>query len=425
MISGVCLGGTLGSDVVGMLTSMGLLGLIFILVVAYGLSADRKHVRFSIVAWGVGLQILLAVLVLKTPFGAVFRAIGEVVNRAMSFGEQGSVFVFGDLAKSDGPVGTVFAFQILPLIIFISTLFAVLYHIGIMQWVVKGIAIVMQRVMGASGAESLNVAANIFMGQSEAPLTIRPYLDRLTTSELMTVMTGGMATISGALLIAYVRIGAVPVEHLLTAVVMTAPACIMLAKVMVPETEEPETLGLIPESAEQGNVNLIDAAARGTNEGLYLALNVGAMLIAFIALIAFANGLLGWIGGLPGMGWIPGSLQEILGAVFAPIAWLLGVPWNDAATVGNLLGTRMVLNEFVAYAQLGPIKESLDPKSFLVASYALCGFANFGSIGIQVGGVGSLIPDRRSELAKLALYAMLAATLANFMTACIAGLISG
>ena len=206
---------------------------------------------------------------------------------------------------------------------------------------------------------------------------------------------------------------------------MTAPACIMLAKVMVPETEEPETLGLIPESAEQGNVNLIDAAARGTNEGLYLALNVGAMLIAFIALIAFANGLLGWIGGLPGMGWIPGSLQEILGAVFAPIAWLLGVPWNDAATVGNLLGTRMVLNEFVAYAQLGPIKESLDPKSFLVASYALCGFANFGSIGIQVGGVGSLIPDRRSELAKLALYAMLAATLANFMTACIAGLISG
>ena len=424
MISGVCLGETLGSDAIGMLTSMGLLGLIFILVVAYGISTDRKHVRFSIVAWGVGLQILLAVLVLKTPFGAVFRAIGEVVNRAMSFGEQGSVFVFGDLAKSDGPVGTVFAFQILPLIIFISTLFAVLYHIGIMQWVVKGIAIVMQRVMGASGAESLNVAANIFMGQSEAPLTIRPYLDRLTTSELMTVMTGGMATISGALLIAYVRIGAVPVEHLLTAVVMTAPACIMLAKVMVPETEEPETLGLIPESAEQGNVNLIDAAARGTNEGLYLALNVGAMLIAFIALIAFANGLLGWIGGLPGMGWVPGSLQEILGAVFAPVAWLLGVPWNDAATVGNLLGTRMVLNEFVAYAQLGSIKESLDPKSFLVASYALCGFANFGSIGIQVGGVGSLIPDRRSELAKLALYAMLAATLANFMTACIAGLIS-
>ena len=283
----------------------------------------------------------------------------------------------------------------------------------------------MQRVMGASGAESLNVAANIFMGQSEAPLTIRPYLNRLTTSELMTVMTGGMATISGALLIAYVRIGGVPVEHLLTAVVMTAPACIMLAKVMVPETGEPETLGRIPDSAEQGNVNVIDAAARGTSEGLYLALNVGAMLIAFIALIAFANGLLGWIGGLPNMGWAPDSLQEILGAAFAPIAWLLGVPWSDAATIGNLLGTRMVLNEFVAYAQLGPIKETLDPKSFLVASYALCGFANFGSIGIQVGGIGSLIPDRRSELAKLGLRAMLAGTLANFMTACIAGLITG
>ena len=404
---------------------MGLLGLIFILAVAYGLSVNRKRVRFSIVAWGLGLQILLAFLVLKTPFGALFRAIGAVVNRAMAYGEEGSIFVFGDLAKSDGPAGMVFAFQILPLIIFVSALFAVLYHIGIMQWVVKGIAVVMQRVMGASGAESLNVAANIFMGQSEAPLTIRPYLDRLTTSELMTVMTGGMATISGALLIAYVRIGDVPVEHLLTAVVMTAPACVMLAKVMVPETEEPETLGSIPASAEQTSVNVIDAAARGTSEGLYLALNVGAMLIAFIALIAFANGLLGWIGELPGMGWAPGSLQQIFGVVFAPVAWLLGVPWIDAPTIGNLLGTRMVLNEFVAYAQLGPIKESLDPKSFLVASYALCGFANLGSIGIQVGGVGSLIPERRSELAKLGFRAMLAGTLANFMTACIAGLISG
>ncbi len=419
------LGETLGADAAGLPTSMGLLGLIFILVAAYGLSANRKRVRFSIIAWGLGLQILLAVLVLKTPFGAVFGAIGEVVNSVMAFGEQGSVFVFGDLAKGDGPVGTVFAFQILPLIIFVSALFAVLYHIGLMQWAVKGIAVVMQRVMGASGAESLNVAANIFMGQSEAPLTIRPYLDRLTTSELMTVMTGGMATISGALLIAYVRIGGVPVEHLLTAVVMTAPACIMLAKVMVPETEEPQTLGRIPKSAEQGDVNLIDAAARGTSEGLYLALNVGAMLIAFIALIALANGLLGWIGGLPGMDWAPASLQVILGAIFAPIAWLLGVPWSDAATIGNLLGTRMVLNEFVAYAQLGPMKESLNPKSFLVASYALCGFANFGSIGIQVGGIGSLIPDRRSELAQLGLRAMLAATLANFMTACIAGLIAG
>ena len=206
---------------------------------------------------------------------------------------------------------------------------------------------------------------------------------------------------------------------------MTAPACVMLAKVMIPETEEPETLRSIPASAEQTSVNVIDAAARGTSEGLYLALNVGAMLIAFIALIAFANGLLGWIGGLPGMGWAPGSLQQIFGAVFAPVAWLLGVPWIDAPTIGNLLGTRMVLNEFVAYAQLGPIKESLDPKSFLVASYALCGFANLGSIGIQVGGVGSLIPERRSELAKLGFRAMLAGTLANFMTACIAGLISG
>ncbi len=404
---------------------MGVVGLIFLLGAAYALSLDRKAIRPRLIAWGLGLQLLLAVLLLKTPFAAVFRAIGGVVNRTMTYAEQGSVFVFGELAKSDGPAGTVFAFQILPLILFISALFAVLYHLHIMQFVVKGIAVVMQRVMGASGAESLNVAANMFMGQSEAPLTIRPYLSRLTRSELMTVMTGGMATISGALLIAYVRIGGVPAEHLLTAVVITAPACILLAKMIVPETETPETLGRVPDSDEQDDVNVIDAAARGTSEGLYLALNVGAMLIAFIGLIAVSNALLSWVAELPGLSFMPSSLESLLGAVFAPAAWLLGVPWKDAATIGNLLGTRMVLNEFVAYAQLGPIRDALDPKSALIASYALCGFANFGSIGIQVGGIGSLIPERRHELAKLGLRAMLAGTMANFMTACIAGLIAG
>ena len=404
---------------------MGVVGLIFLLAAAYALSLNRKAIRLRLIAWGLGLQLLLAFLVLRTPVAKVFRAVGEVVNRTMIYAEQGSVFVFGDLAKSDGPAGMVFAFQILPLILFVSALFAVLYHLRIMQFVVKGIALVMQRLMGASGAESLNVAANIFMGQSEAPLTIRPYLNRLTQSELMTVMTGGMATISGALLIAYVRIGGVPAEHLLTAVVMTAPACILLAKMIVPETQTPETLGSVPDSDQQDDVNVIDAAARGTTEGLYLALNVGAMLIAFIGLIALSNGLLSWVAELPGLGFMPTSLESFLGTIFAPVAWLLGVPWKDASAIGNLLGTRMVLNEFVAYAQLGPIRDALDPKSALIASYALCGFANFGSIGIQVGGIGSLIPERRHELAKLGLRAMLAGTMANFMTACIAGLIAG
>jgi CNT family concentrative nucleoside transporter len=262
------------------------------------------------------------------------------------------------------------------------------------------------------------------MGQAEAPLTIRPYLSRLTNSELMTIMTGGMATISGALLVAYVNIGGVPAGSLLTAVVMTAPAAIMLAKIIVPETEHPVTYGRVPDDLENPDVNLIDAAARGASEGLYLALNVGAVLIAFIALIALTNGLLGFARGFAVLAWLPEGLQGIFGLVFAPAAWLLGVPWKDASVVGNLLGTRMVLNEFVAYAQLGEIKASLDPKSFLIAGYALCGFANFGSIGIQVGGIGSLVPERRQNLARLGLRAMIAATFANFMTACIAGLLA-
>ncbi len=403
---------------------MGLVGLVIILAVSYALSLDRRAISWRVLAWGLGLQITLALLVLRTPFGRVFQIIGSGVNSMMHSAEEGSVFVFGDLARPGGALGVVFAFQILPLIIFVSSLFAVLYYLGIMQWLVRGIAIVMQRAMGVSGAESLNTAANIFMGQAEAPLTIRPYLSRLTNSELMTIMTGGMATISGALLVAYVTIGGVPAGHLLTAVVMTAPAAIMLAKIMVPETERPETLGRVPGDAASGDVNLIDAATRGASEGLYLALNVGAVLIAFIALIALTNGLLGFARQYPMLAWLPEGLQGIFGFFFAPVAWLLGVPWKDAAIVGNLLGTRMVLNEFVSYAQLGQIKTSLDAKSFLVAGYALCGFANFASIGIQVGGIGSLVPERRPDLARLGLRAMLAATLANFMTACIAGFLA-
>ena len=404
---------------------MGLFGIVLLLGLAYGLSRDRGAIRLSTVLWGLGLQLTLAILVLKTPFGKIFQVIGGVVNRMMLLAEQGTQFVFGDLGSSQGPMGTVLAFQILPLIVFVSSLFAVLYYLGAMQQFVRGIALVMQRVMGASGAESLNVAANIFMGQSEAPLTIRPYLDKLTRSELMTVMTGGMATISGALLVAYVQIGGVPVEHMLTAVIVTAPGAILMAKMLEPETETPETFGRVPRESNAADVNVIDAAARGASEGLYLSLNVGAVLIAFVALIAVMNGLLGWIHELPHMGWMPQALQDVFALIFAPVAWVLGVPWSDAGTIGDLLGTRMVLNEFVAYAELGKIRQTLQPKSFLIAGYALCGFANFGSIGIQVGGISSLIPGRRHDLAKLGFRAMLAGTMANFITASLAGLLAG
>jgi CNT family concentrative nucleoside transporter len=408
------------------------------------MSNNRRAINWRLVLTGLGLQAMFGIIVLKTGVGqAVFRGIGNAITGLLGFQEQGARFVFGNLVQSNVPVGlpgaggqldtsagmlantgAFFAFNVLPTIIFFSSLMAVLYYLGVMQWIVHGLAVVMQRGMGASGAESLNMAANIFMGQSEAPLTIRPYLSRLTNSELMTVMTGGMATISGALLVAYSRIGGIAAEHLLTAVVMTAPAAIMLSKIMEPETEQPETMGGVPKGAGSSDVNLIDAAARGASEGLYLALNVGAVLIAFIALIALSNSILGWIHQWPALSWLPESLQAIFGIVFAPVAWLLGVAWHDATTIGNLLGTRMVINEFVAYAELGTIKDSLDPKSFLIAGDALCGFANFGSIGIQVCGDGALIPERRHDLARLGLRAMLAGTMANFMTACWAGLLA-
>jgi CNT family concentrative nucleoside transporter len=402
---------------------MGLLGVIFVLAAAYGLSVNRKAIRWPVLAWGLGLQLALAILILRTPFEVVFQKIGDAVNRVMEHGQQGAIFVFGDLAKSDGPLGVSLAFQILPLIIFVSSLFAVLYYLGLMQWVVRAIAVVMQRAIGTSGAESLNIAANVFMGQNEAPLTIRPYLARLTESELMAVMTGGMATISGALLVAYVRIAGIAIEHLLTASIMVAPACLMLAKIIIPETGQPETYGRVPSDANQGDVNLVAAIARGALEGLQLALAVGAVLVVFFGLMTLLNGLLSAVRDATGMSWLPKGLEDVLEVVFAPISWLLGVPWKDAPAVGNLLGTRMVLNEFVSYVRLGEIRQNLEPRSFIIAGYALCGFANFGSIGVQVAGLGSLIPERRNDMARLGLRAMLAATLANFLTAAIAGLL--
>ena len=405
-----------------------LIGLALIAAIAVLWSTNRRAIRLRTVAWGFGLQVLFAIIVLKTNAGqATFQVLGERIRQLLDFSTVGAAFVFGPLGDRAvwgdimtrvlGPAGgqysVIFAFQILPTIIFIAALFAILYYFGIMQLVVRAFAVVMNRVMGASGAESLNVAASIFMGQTEAPLTIRPYLPRMTESELMTVMTAGMAHISGGIMAAYIAFGIEP-SHLLTAVIMTAPGTLMLAKMFVPETAVPETMGSVKLEIERTDVNVIDAAGRGTAEGLQLAINVGAMLISFVALIAMTNALLGVVGL---------SLQQIFGWVFAPIAWSLGVPWRDAATIGNLLGTRMVLNEFIAFSQLGPLKDSLDPRSFTIATFALCGFANFSSIGIQIGGIGALVPARRHDLARLGLRAMVAGTLANFVSACIAALL--
>jgi CNT family concentrative nucleoside transporter len=288
----------------------------------------------------------------------------------------------------------------------------------------------MNKIMGASGAESLNVAASIFMGQTEAPLTIRPFLPRMTRSELMTVMTAGMAHVSGSIMAAYIAFG-IEARHLLTAVIMTAPGTIMMSKILEPETEVPETLGGVKVDIPRTDVNVLDAAARGTGEGLHLMLNVIAMLISFIALIALVNGLFGWIHGLEftflglhiDFSWFPSSLETVLGWIFRPIAWVMGVPWHDSGTIGALLGERMVINEFIAYAHLGPLKASLDPVSFTIATYALCGFANLSSVGIQIGGIGALAPERKHDLARLGFRAMIAGTLANFLSATLAGIL--
>jgi len=390
----------------------GILGIVAILAVCILFSKHRRAVRPSLILWGVALQLTFAFIVLRTPASWAFQAASDKVNALIRYSQAGSKFVFGDQLGGSQPV--VFAFQVLPIIIFISSLFAILYYFGVMQVFVRAMAVVMQRVMGASGAESTNVAASIFMGQTEAPLTIRPFLAGLTESELFTVMTSGMAHVSGAVMAAYVLMAHVEIRHLLTAVIMTAPATIMLAKILMPEVDKPATAGGVKITVEKPGINVIDAAARGAGDGLHLALNIAAMLIAFIALIAMCNGILSYF---------HITLQEIFGYVFSPVAWLLGVKYNDCASIGNLLGTRLVLNEFIAFQQLGPMKDHLDPRSFTIATYALCGFANFSSIAIQIGGIGALAPTRKSDLARLGLKAVAAGTMANFMSACIAGML--
>jgi CNT family concentrative nucleoside transporter len=405
----------------------GVLGMLVILAGAYLFSTSRKSIQLKTVLWGLGLQLTLGYFVLRSAFGSkVFSFLGAGANRLLSFSYAGSAFVFGDLGlpKELSRLGFSFAFQVLPTIIFIAAFFAVLYHIGVMQLIIRAAAWLMARVMGASGAESLNVAASIFMGQTEAPLTIRPFLPKLTKSELMCVMTSGMAHISGGMMAGYIQVGGADPKNLLTAVIMTAPGTLLMAKMLVPETEQSLTAGRVEMPAMEKESNILGAIARGTGDGLSLALNVGAMLITFIALLALLNAMMGGIHNWPHMAWFPDSMQTLFGWVFSPVAWLIGIPWHDAAKIGNLLGTRMVINEFVAFGQLGPMKDSLDPRSFTIATFALCGFANFSSIGIQIGGIGALAPEQRGQLAKFGIRAMLAGTMANLMSACIVGILT-
>ena len=399
----------------------GLLGIAAIVGVGYLLSRDKRAIKWRVVGIGLTLQFLFALFVLRTNFGRdLFAKLGDFITGVLGYSNVGAQFVFGQLAVKEASTGLIFAAAVLPAIIFVSALFAILYYLGVMQLVVRAFASVMTRLMGASGAESLDVAASIFMGQTEAPLTIRPFLAKLTRSELMTVMTAGMAHISGSLMLAYIYFG-VEARHLLAAVIMTAPGTIMIAKLMEPETGTPETAGNAKLDMPKTDSNVLEAAARGTSEGLQLMLNVIAMLIAFVALVALVNGGFGWVHGK--LDWFPQSLQVVFGWVGRPVAWLIGVSWHDSAAVGSLLGTRTVLNEFIAYSQLGPLKLSLDPRSFTIASFALAGFANFSSIGIQIGGIGALVPERRAELAQLGFRAMLAGTMANFISAAIAGML--
>lgn len=400
------------------------LGIFAFIFIAYLFSTDRKRVCKKTVLWGIALQIIFALLVLGIPvFGITaplrpfFQGANNVFLSLMSYTEEGSRFVFGSLLSIEKS-GFIFAFQVLPSIIFFSSLMAILYHLGVMQKIVHALALVMHKTMKISGAESLSTAANIFVGQTEAPLLIRPYLNTMTRSEILCIMVGGMANVAGGVLAAYVGLlkGRIPdiAGHLLTVSVMSAPATILISKILIPENEEPSTLGHIPRESEKIDVNVIEATARGATEGLYLALNVATMLIAFIALVALLNGILAPVGL---------TLQGILGWIFSPFAFLLGIPKSELLLAGGLLGEKTVLNEFVAYLHLSEIAGSLSDRTVIILSYALCGFANFASIGIQVGGIGTLAPEKRGELAKLGLRAVLGGTLATFICAAIAGIL--
>ena len=427
----------------------GIFGLGVLIGIAFIFSNNKKKINWKLVGMGVGLQLFFAVFVLLTPWGSiVFDALSAFFVKIIGFTFDGADFIFGalssqakfgqaysvDTLSQDPSLGFIFAFQVLPTIIFFSSLMGVLYHLGIMQVVVQGMAWVMSKTMNVSGSESLSVAANVFIGQTEAPLVIRPYVSSMTSSELLTLMVGGMATIAGGVLAAYIGIlgGTDPqmqvyyAKHLLSASIMAAPATMVIAKVLIPETQESKTRGTIKLKVEKKSANVIDAAATGAGDGLKLALNVAAMLLAFIALIAMIDYLFGLVGNL-GINQLLGqqlSLTLILGYVLSPIAWIIGVPWQDAVTVGGLIGEKVVVNEFVAYIDLGLKKAMMSDKAILISTYALCGFANFSSIAIQIGGIGGIAPDRRADLAKFGLRAVLGGSLATMMTATIAGVLT-
>ena len=413
----------------------GLIGLASLLAIAWAFSENRRAVDWRLVATGVGLQLVFAVFVLLTPWGAgLFGALSEGFVKLLGFTTQGASFIFGDFAKPD-KYGFIFAFQVLPTIIFFAAFMSVLYHLGVMQAIVKGMAWVITKVMKVSGAETLSVCANAFIGQTEAPLVVKPYILGMTRSELLTLMVGGMATIAGGVLGAYVMmlggtdtaLQAEYAKHLITASIMAAPATLVIAKILCPEAGTPLTLGTVRMEVEKTTANVIDAAAAGAADGLKLALNVGAMLLAFIALIALVDAPIAWLGEVTGLNEALGrplNLSTILGFILAPVVWLIGVPWADAVTVGGLVGTKVVLNEFVAYLQLAEVQGGLSDKGRLIATYALCGFANFSSIAIQIGGIGGIAPERRADLAKFGLKAVLGGSLATFMTATIAGVLT-
>jgi len=394
-----------------------MLGMAAVLGIAVLLSRNRPAISWRIVGWGLGLQFSIAVFVLRTKVGYwLIQKISGAAVTFLNFAFEGSRFVFGPvLGDPHGNLGIVFAFSVLPMIIYVASFFSLLYYLRILPLLVLAAGKIMYWVFGTSGAESLEVAASIVMGQTEAPLVIRPYLEKLTESELMTIMTAGMAHIAGTVLGAYVLFGA-EARHLLTAVVMTAPGTILISKILVPETDKPETAGAVKLVLEKRDVNILDAIAHGVTDGLFLALNVAAMLVAFIALIALSNGILGLA---------HTNLQTLFGYALAPMAWLLGVPWNDTMAVGNLMATKVVINEFVAFSMLGPLKGHIAERSFTIATFALCGFANFSSIGIQIGGIGALAPSRKHDLARLGFRALLAGTLANYLSAAIAALFLG
>ena len=400
---------------------IGIAGILVLLCIALAMSNNRKAISWQLVTWGLGIQILFAIIILKTPVGVPFFGVIDIgIKNLLSFSDAGSDFLFKSFRYGvvEDPLMN-FAFRILPTLIFFSSLIAVLYHVGIMQFVVKWIARVMQKSMGTSGSETLCVSGNIFVGQTEAPLLVRPFILKMTKSELMAVMVGGFATVAGGVMAMYVSIlGNIPgiAGHLLAASIMSAPAALVIAKIIYPETEVSDTFGDLKIALDKKDDNIMEALSRGATNGMKLAANVAAMLVAFVAIIAMVNAILGLI---------DLSLQQILGWIFSPLAWVMGVPWNEAGIIGSLMGEKLVLTELIAFGDLSELMttNSISDRSAIIASYALCGFANFASVGIQLGGIGGIAPERRKDLAKLGLKAMFGGALASWLTATIAGML--